>query len=191
MQDKIIEILSKASDWMTTDEVAHLVPSTNKAAVEKILSQSCKGKNVTVTSRMINDEYGRNRAWKHADKEFDDAKAEPAIAAPPKPAVKPTAKAATATLTQLTTPVESEEDKEIARLTAQANQLERELEVSRKLVIELKAASEREPVFEISGLTGYHAAKDKITLLFDRRLKATALTANGPLLHQMVQLATS
>ncbi len=67
--------------------------------------------------------------------------------------------------------------------------LDRELAAAKaKAVPEKKTSKPRKP-FSVTGLAGFHAGGDRVTLFLDRRLHAKSITLPADKLHQLAEMA--
>lgn len=85
MQEQLIEILSRATGWMTAAEIAAEGKWRSASNVSVALKQLEKSGAVTHRSRMTGG--AKEVQWRHADKDFDDA-CEVGAKAPPRSSAK-------------------------------------------------------------------------------------------------------
>ena len=70
-----------------------------------------------------------------------------------------------------------------------ASEVDRELAAAKaKAMPEKKSSKPRKP-FSVTGLSGFHAGGDRVTLFLDRRLHAKSITLPADKLHQLAEMA--
>ena len=203
MNDQIIEILSKATGWMTAAEIATEGKWRSASNVSVALKQLEKSGAVTHRSRMTGD--GKEVQWRHADKDFDDA-GEVGAKAKRKP--KSTAdqsgaaRAPEISADELRAEIQRQKgiaqefidkanrlEQKFSEAVEEVTRLDRELAAAKaKAVPEKKASKPRKP-FSVTGLAGFHAGGDRVTLFLDRRLHAKSITLPADKLHQLAEMA--
>lgn len=160
MQEKLIQILSRATDWMPADKIADAGKWRSTANVSLALKQM--EQSGTVKSRSMLVEGKKKVLWCHADKVFEAPADIPA--AEPKPA-KAAAPAKPATKIR--------KAPQSAKKEPQREQPNRDM---------------KNP-FSITGLTGYRADGGKVTLFLDRKLSARSVTLPADKLQQLAAMA--
>jgi hypothetical protein len=203
MQEQLIEILSRATGWMTAAEIAAEGKWRSASNVSVALKQLEKSGAVTHRSRMTGG--AKEVQWRHADKDFDDAcevgakdKRKPKVAANQ----AGPAKAPEISADELRAEIQRQKgiaqefidkaaslERKFSEAVEEVTRLDRELAAAKaKAMPEKKSSKPRKP-FSVTGLSGFHAGGDRVTLFLDRRLHAKSITLPADKLHQLAEMA--
>ena len=80
-------------------------------------------------------------------------------------------------------------EQKFSEAVEEVTRLDRELAAAKaKAMPEKKSSKPRKP-FSVTGLSGFHAGGDRVTLFLDRRLHAKSITLPADKLHQLAEMA--